>query len=35
MLWTSVYQERLKKEQIKDALREVWAEEIEKKEKKQ
>lgn len=31
MLWSSVYQERLKKEQIKDALREVWAEEIKEK----
>lgn len=32
MLWSTVYQERLKKEQMKEALREVWAEEIKKDE---
>lgn len=31
MLWSSIYQERLKKEQIKDALREVWEEKINEK----
>lgn len=31
MFWSTVYQERLKKVQIKDALREVWADEIQKK----
>ena len=31
MLWSSVYQEKLKKEQIKDALREVWDEKIKDK----
>lgn len=34
MLWSRIYEERLKKEQIKDALREVWEETIlEKKDK--
>ena len=31
MLWMSVHSERLKKEQIKDALREVWEETLEEK----
>lgn len=31
MLWSSIHQERIKKEQIKEALREVWDETIEEK----
>ncbi len=33
MLWSSIYQERLRKEQIKDALLEVWEEKITEKDK--
>lgn len=31
MLWASVHQERVKKEQMKEALREVWDEKLEEK----
>ena len=34
MLWSSVHQERVKSQQIKDALRDVWDEKIEEEKRK-